>query len=50
LRGELDPKAATTVGYLAGLLIRALEQHEDDQRLAELEAEVVELRKERLGR
>jgi hypothetical protein len=49
LRGELDPKAATTVGYLAGLLIRAIEQQADDQRLAELEAEVVELRKERLG-
>ena len=50
LRGELDPKAATTVGYLAGLLIRALEQNADDQRLAELEAEVIELRQERLGR
>jgi hypothetical protein len=37
-RGELDPKVSNAVGYLAGLLLRALEQGDIEARLATLES------------
>lgn len=37
-RGEIDPRVANAVGYLANVLIRALEQGEIEARLAALEA------------
>jgi hypothetical protein len=36
-RGELDPRIANTVGYLAGTLLKALEQGPVEERLARLE-------------
>jgi hypothetical protein len=36
-RGELDPKVSNAIGYLAGLLLRALEQGDLEARLAALE-------------
>lgn len=36
-RGEVDPKVANAVGYLASALLRALEQGNIEKRLAELE-------------
>jgi len=43
-RGELDPRVANAVGYLANVLIRAAEQSDIETRLAELEAIVREQR------
>ena len=40
-RGELDPRIANAVGYLAGVLLRALEQGRLDDRVAVLEAAVL---------
>ena len=37
-RGELDPKVANAVGYLASVLLRALEQGPIEERLAQVEA------------
>ena len=37
-RGELDPRVANAVGYLSGILIRALEQGVVEERLAKIEA------------
>lgn len=37
-RGQVDPRVANAVGYLANVLIRAVEQSEVEQRLAALEA------------
>ena len=37
-RGQVDPRIANAVGYLANVLIRAVEQSEVEQRLAALEA------------
>jgi len=37
-KGQLDPRVANAVGYLANVLIRALEQGEVEARLAALEA------------
>ena len=37
-RGEIDPRVANAVGYLANVLIRAVEQSEVESRLAQLEA------------
>lgn len=37
-RGELDPRVANTVGYLANVAIKALEQGDLEDRIAELEA------------
>jgi hypothetical protein len=37
-RGELDPRVANAIGYLAGILLRALEQGPLEERLAHLEA------------
>ncbi len=37
-RGEIDPRVANAVGYLANVLIRATEMGELERRLAELEA------------
>ena len=39
-RGELDPRLANTVGYLSGILLRALEQGVVEERLAKIEAEL----------
>ena len=39
-RGEVDPKVANAVGYLGGLLIKALHETEIENRLAALEAAV----------
>ena len=41
-RGDLDPKPATTIGYLAGLLLKSIEQGAFEDRLAALEATVAE--------
>jgi hypothetical protein len=38
LRGQLDARVANTVGYLAGILLRALEQGPTEERLSRLEA------------
>jgi hypothetical protein len=43
-RGEVDPRVANAVGYLANVLIRAVEQSDIEARLAELEAIVNEQR------
>ena len=37
-RGELDPKVANAMGYLASVLLRALEQGPLEERLAKLES------------
>ena len=37
-RGELDPRVANGIGYLASILLRALEQGSIEERLAQLEA------------
>jgi len=39
-RGEIDPKVANTVGYLVGLLLKALHETETERRLSALEAAV----------
>jgi hypothetical protein len=37
IRGDLDPKIATTVGYLISIVIRGFSQHEFESRIAMLE-------------
>lgn len=37
LRGEIDPKVANAVGYLSGVILRAREQGEIEERLAKIE-------------
>jgi hypothetical protein len=37
-RGELDPRVANSVGYLASVLLRSLEQGPLEERMARLEA------------
>ena len=37
-RGELDPRVANSLGYLATVLLRALEQGPLDERMAKVEA------------
>ena len=37
-RGELDPRVANAMGYLAGVLLRALEQGPVEERIANIEA------------
>src|SRR5208282_1766544 len=39
-RGEVDPKVANAVGYLAGLLMKGLRESETERRLAALESAV----------
>ncbi len=39
-RGELDPKVANSVGYLAGILMKGLERSDIEARLETLEAAV----------
>lgn len=39
-KGRLDPKIANTVGYLAGVLVRAIEVGDLEERLAALEGAV----------
>jgi hypothetical protein len=36
-KGELDPRVANAMGYLASILLRALEQGPMEERLAHLE-------------
>ena len=36
-KGRLDPKVSNAIGYLAGILLRALEQGPTEERLAKLE-------------
>ena len=38
LRGEVDPRISNAVGYLAGILLKAKEKDEIEQRLARLES------------
>ena len=37
-RGEVDPRISNAIGYLAGILLKAREQEEMEQRLARLES------------
>ncbi len=37
-RGQIDPRVANATGYLAGILLKALEQGRTEQRLAQLES------------
>ena len=37
-RGQLDPRVANAMGYLAGILLRALEQGPIEERLTRVEA------------
>ena len=39
-RGELDPRVANAIGYLANVLIKAAEQGDMEKRLEDLEAAV----------
>jgi hypothetical protein len=39
-RGELDPRIANAVGYLSGILLKALEQGVVEERLQKVEAEL----------
>jgi len=39
-KGQLDPRVANAIGYLANVLIKAVEQGEVERRLADLEAAV----------
>jgi hypothetical protein len=39
-RGQVDPRVANAVGYLANVLLKAVEQGDVERRLAELEAAV----------
>jgi hypothetical protein len=39
-RGQLDPRVANAIGYLANVLIKAAEQGDMEKRLADLEAVV----------
>jgi hypothetical protein len=39
-RGELDPRVANAIGYLANVLIKAAEQGDHEKRIKELEAAV----------
>jgi hypothetical protein len=36
-RGELDPRVANGIGYLATVLLRSLEQGQMEQRISEME-------------
>ena len=36
-KGQLDPRVSNAIGYLAGILLRALEQGPTEERLARLE-------------
>ena len=40
LKGRIDPRIANTVGYLANVLLKAVDQGVLEERLAELEAVV----------
>lgn len=40
-RGQLDPRVANAMGYLTGVLLRALEQGPVEERLAKIEAALV---------
>ena len=37
-RGQVDPRVSNAVGYLAGIMLKAMEQGEIEKRLLELEA------------
>ncbi|MFY9585380.1 MAG: hypothetical protein WAR21_12915 [Candidatus Acidiferrales bacterium] len=37
-KGQIDPRVANAIGYLANVLVRAVEQGELERRITELEA------------
>lgn len=41
-RREIDPKRATAIGYLTGVMLKALDFSELEERLARLESALVE--------
>jgi hypothetical protein len=41
LRGEVDPKVANAVGYLSGVILRAREQGDIEERIAKIEEALV---------
>jgi hypothetical protein len=43
LRGEVDPKVANAIGYLSGVILRAREQGEIEERAAKIE-EILKVR------
>lgn len=43
LRGEIDPRVANAVGYLSGVILRAREQGEIEERVAKIE-EILKVR------
>ena len=43
-RGEIDPRISNAVGYLAGILLKAKQQDELEQRLAQLESTLIRQR------
>jgi hypothetical protein len=47
-RGELDPRVANTIGFLSGVLLKALEQGLVEERLLKVEA-ALELLEEKQG-
>jgi hypothetical protein len=48
-RGELDPRVANTIGFLSGMLLKALEQGQVEERLLKVEA-VLGLLEEKQGK
>ena len=47
-KGRVDPRIANAVGYLAGILLKGLEQGDTEKRLVELE-QIVKGRRETPG-
>jgi hypothetical protein len=45
-RGELDPKFANCIGYLSGILIKALETEDIEARIASLEQAILTQKKQ----
>ena len=49
LRGQLDPRIATAVGYLTNIQLRALEQGPAQERMAKIEAALEAIEKQKKG-
>jgi hypothetical protein len=49
LRGQLDPRIATTIGYLSSVQLRALEQGPTQERMAKIEAALEVISKQEKG-
>jgi hypothetical protein len=43
--GRLDPKIATTIGYLATVLMNSIERSDTEDRIAALEAELLDVQR-----